>query len=573
VPSAVRSRARTRALLLALAAALAAPAGAARQAAGQDSTAYQRAMLLEQQDKYREAAAAYREALAREPGHLPSLLGLERAYAQIGWTDSLLPVVERAIAARPEEASLRTVLLRTLRATGDDAGLRAAFDRWRREAPRDPAPYRELARLHLQDGRAAAADSVLRLAQAELGGARGVEMELAQLRAATGLWDLSAAAWRRAVEEQPYLDRAAMFSLVPAPAASRQAVIAALVGGPPSVHARRVAASLHLEWGEPRAGWDALRTLRPDTAVLSAWTEFASRAEEAQAWLVARDALAAVLARSRSVELALRAATAALNGGDSRSALQIAGSIPESGDAALAVLPVRLRALATLGRPDEAERALTEARERLTPEQRARLARTVAWAWVRAGDLQRARALLGAAGDEGEEPVYGWLALYEGDLRTARRLLRREGEAAPDLVTALALLARVRAERSPEAGRAFLLLARGDTAAAAAAFESAAAEIPEGAPLLLVTAARLHSARGEDARAIALWRVVTERHTDAPEAPEAELEWARALRRAGEPRAAIARLEHLILTYPQSALLPQARRELELARASVPPTP
>jgi hypothetical protein len=39
----------------------------------------------------------------------------------------------------------------------------------------------------------------------------------------------------------------------------------------------------------------------------------------------------------------------------------------------------------------------------------------------------------------------------------------------------------------------------------------------------------------------------------------------------GEAAGAIARLEHLILSAPQSALLPQARRELELARGSVPP--
>jgi TolA-binding protein len=91
--------------------------------------------------------------------------------------------------------------------------------------------------------------------------------------------------------------------------------------------------------------------------------------------------------------------------------------------------------------------------------------------------------------------------------------------------------------------------------------------------LVLASAARLHAARGDDARAVPLWRAVLERHPAAAEAPEAELEWARALRRGGDAAAALARLEHLILTYPASALVPQARRELELARATVPPTP
>jgi hypothetical protein len=38
------------------------------------------------------------------------------------------------------------------------------------------------------------------------------------------------------------------------------------------------------------------------------------------------------------------------------------------------------------------------------------------------------------------------------------------------------------------------------------------------------------------------------------------------------PGDAVAVLEHLILTYPQSALVPQARRQLDEARGAVPKT-
>jgi TolA-binding protein len=121
-------------------------------------------------------------------------------------------------------------------------------------------------------------------------------------------------------------------------------------------------------------------------------------------------------------------------------------------------------------------------------------------------------------------------------------------------------------------GRAFLSLARSDTLAAAASFEEAAKTLTDAAPLLLATAARLYAARKSDEKALALWRSIAEGSPDSPEAPEAELEWARALRRRGQNAQAIQRLEHLILTYPQSALVPQARRELELARQAVPST-
>ena len=45
------------------------------------------------------------------------------------------------------------------------------------------------------------------------------------------------------------------------------------------------------------------------------------------------------------------------------------------------------------------------------------------------------------------------------------------------------------------------------------------------------------------------------------------------LRKGGNVDEASRRLEHLILTYPQSALVPQARRDLELVRNSLPQTP
>jgi hypothetical protein len=41
------------------------------------------------------------------------------------------------------------------------------------------------------------------------------------------------------------------------------------------------------------------------------------------------------------------------------------------------------------------------------------------------------------------------------------------------------------------------------------------------------------------------------------------------LRRKGDTGAASERLEHLILSFPNSALVPQARRELELLKSGV----
>jgi hypothetical protein len=170
------------------------------------------------------------------------------------------------------------------------------------------------------------------------------------------------------------------------------------------------------------------------------------------------------------------------------------------------------------------------------------------------------------------------VALYGGDLAGARRLLRRSPASAPGApaggdalasLTAMTVLSRTRAERSDALGAAFLALARGDSARAAAGFEAAAPALPDAAPSLLAAAARLRLARGDSAAAEALWRRLVDAHAAAPEAAEAELAWARALAGRGDRAAARARLEHLIVTYPESALVPLARRELE----ALGPTP
>jgi hypothetical protein len=227
------------------------------------------------------------------------------------------------------------------------------------------------------------------------------------------------------------------------------------------------------------------------------------------------------------------------------------------------------------GRPAAAERLAARYDQWLTPITRTALTRAIALGWVRTGDMSRARASLANAGSEADSSdAAGWLALYDGNLKTARVLLRTSGEMTPELAVALAIVARIHADSAPELGKAFLLLARNDSVGAASAFVEAAERQASGdaTSILLATAAQLRAGLHDDAQAIALWRRIVEQQGATPEAPSAELEWARALRRHGDNAGAVARLEHLILTYPQSALVPQARRELDLARSGIPGT-
>jgi tetratricopeptide (TPR) repeat protein len=538
-----------------------------------DTLAFYRALELEGAGKYREAAPLFRAAL-RVGGPVNALLGLERVYAELGWADSLLVVVDSLVVRYPREETIRAIQLRTLQALGRDTDIERAVDSWAKASPGDPAPYREHARLLIQRGRAMAAAAVIERARQTVGTAKDLELEVAQVRAAMGQWESSAEAWRAALARAAYLEQAAVYALVPTPAGRRDSVRRIFLAPPVNPAARLVLAGLEASWGSPFQGWLALRDLPVDSASSAAWVEFGERAEREERWPLARDAFVAALRWRRSPELALRAANAALNAGDAQSVLVLAPLPAAGGDTvriARSYVSLHVRALAALGRAADAERLVSRYDRWLTPGQRSAMTRAVAFGWVRAGQTARARAALSAAGAAGDSSdAAGWLALYDGDLKTARGLLRAGTESSPELALAMGLVARVRADSAPEVGQAFLALARGDSALAARRFMEAAPRASEAMSLLLLIAARLHAARGEDAQALALWRQVAERHPTAPEAPEAELEWARVLIKRGELAGGVARLEHLILTYPQSALVPQARRELDAARRGIP---
>lgn len=548
-----------------------------------------RALELESTGKGREAVAFFRQALADpaagDDGRTAAILGLERVWAELGQRDSLVPLVTAALRTRPSDPTLRGVQLRALVAVRRDAEARAAYEAWRRATPGDAQPYREFARLLLDAGRSAAADTVLREAEPSIrgpGGRRALALELAQLHAALGAWTRAGTSWRTAVDAMPYVELAAFFSLQAAPPAARDSVLPPLLEAPVSLVPRRVAAQLLLGWRRPREAWQALAALPADDSSRATWRDFADRLEAVDAWGPARDAWTRVHDADGDPEAARRAASAALAGGDAAGALALleraaqvraaGGAAPSSAAIADAAL-LRVRVLAALGRAADAERVAAEAAPRVDAGDRARLAGALADAWISAGDVTRARAALAVAGARDDAPVAGWLALYAGDLRRARALLKRPGEdvgpARTELaMTALAVVARTRADSAPAVGRAFLSAVRGDTVGAAQQFVAAAEQLPEAASLLVATAARLQAARGDSTAALALWERIATAYAGSPEAPEAELAWARQLQRRGDAAGVRARLEHLIVTYPESSLVPIARRELEQARTS-----
>jgi hypothetical protein len=86
---------------------------------------------------------------------------------------------------------------------------------------------------------------------------------------------------------------------------------------------------------------------------------------------------------------------------------------------------------------------------------------------------------------------------------------------------------------------------------------------------LLAFAGQLAAEQGH-AKAGALLEAAIAADSLGPAAPAALLTLAELAWRQGRSADAVTRLEHLILTYPQSAVIPQARRLLDRVRGAVP---
>jgi len=273
---------------------------------GQAQTAtVNRALDLEQAGRMRDAIAAWREVIAAgQPAQ--GVLGLERVFNQLAQDDSVLPTLDSLLAQKPADKTLRGVQLRVLRALGRENDAHAAFDTWVKLSPHDPVPYREYAGELLNDGRAAAADTILQQATASLGSTKELTIEVAQLRAALGLWAGAAAAWRDAMVTEEYLEQTVVYSLQAAPIAQRDSVRAVLRAATAAPD-KKVLGSLELQWGAARDGWRAISTLTAADSAFDTWNDFAQEAARQGAWLAARDAFAAMYRMRPSASIPARA--------------------------------------------------------------------------------------------------------------------------------------------------------------------------------------------------------------------------------------------------------------------------
>jgi hypothetical protein len=364
-----------------------------------------------------------------------------------------------------------------------------------------------------------------------------------------------------------------------------------LLGRESDLTSSRMEAELRARWGDPLGGHRVLVAALPADRVQAIAalrgllhqlkTLRSPAAKRAQGKVL--EALAERSPESEASRLRLEAGQAYSAAGDRQAARRMLAGLADdrttptsvASDAATTLVGV----LIGEGKLEEASQRLAERRSTMSADEYDLLRRRIARGWMRQGDLARAESAIAADSSVDGLALSGQVRLYRGDIVGAVDRFKAAGPYAGDRAEAtqrtalLALLQPLEADSLPELGRALLQLEQGDTAGAAGGLERVAGELPahQGGAELHLLAGRLLAATGKPLEAERLLRAAAVREAPAT-APAAELALAELFVSSQRPVEAVALLEHLILTYPESALVPQARRKLDEARGAVPKT-
>jgi tetratricopeptide (TPR) repeat protein len=549
-----------------------------------------RAFELERRGNYEAAAEAYRGILSQRPGDVSALLGLERVLLPLNRSADIVSDVRTALAASPSSPALYGVALRAWGAADQPDSMRAVAERWARIAPRDEAPYREWGAAALGARHRDAAMEAYRLGRERLARGDVLAAEMAQLAVSDGDYATAAREWLPAVRKLPGYRITAVATLGHAPV-SRRPEILRILSAEPDFTARRLESELRVKWGDPLGGLAALESGLPQARgqgveALRGLVEQLRMQRTHDALLAqgrALEAIASRLPESQAARSRLQAAQAYSAAGDRDAARRMLSGLADDRSAPGAVSAGAATALVTVligeGKLSEASRRLTELRPQLSGEEHAELSRALVGAYIRLGELDRADSVLGRDSTIEGFALAGRIRLYRGDLDGAVESFKQAGPYAGDRADAtrrtvlLALLQPIEADTLRPLGAALLRLEQGDTTRAVAELETVAGDLPvsKGGAELRLLAGRLAAAKGDPALAERLFREAASKEAPAT-APAAELALAELMLAARRHTEAVTLLEHLILTYPESALVPQARRALDVARGAVPQT-
>jgi tetratricopeptide (TPR) repeat protein len=549
-----------------------------------------RAFELERRGDYAAAADAYRQVLSAKPADAAALLGLERVLIPLNRAGEMLPQAQAALATSPSSGVVYGVALRAWAAVDQPDSMRAVAERWASLAPTDETPYREWGAAALGRGDHQGAVEAYSAGRERLNRPDALAAERAQLAALDGDYAGALREWVAALRRIPGFRLTAVGALSQAPEGSRPALLRDL-GRENDFVARRLEADLRVRWGDPAGGLSALMDALPQdrgsgVEALRGLVDQLRTQQTPEGRLALARGLEALADRAPDADrsrLKLDAAQAYTNAGDRQSARRMLAGLAEDrtapGHVAASASAALVQVLIAEGQLEEADRRLADAGPALSTDERESLRLRLVAAWLGEGDLVRAEAVLGADSTVEALALAGKIRLFRGDVAGAVDRLRKAGPYAGDRSEAtqrtglLALLQPIESDSLALLGRGMLQLERGDTSRAVGTLEEVSRGLPpaKGGAGLAFFAGRLAAAQGHHAEAERLLHAAAASETPGT-APAAELALGELFLSQNRAPDAVTQLEHLILTYPESALVPQARRRLDQARGAVPKT-
>lgn len=544
---------------------------------------------LERRSDFAGAEVVYRKVLADRPADLAGLVALERVLTQLNRPADLTAALRTALAADSTKGLIYSLAIRTWTTLGAPDSVRRLGEQWSRITPQDESAYREWGSALVALGDRAGARRAFLLGRERMHQPEALAAELAQLNIAAQDYPGAAREWVLALKHIPGYRPTAATTLAPAPEAARPEILR-LLEPAANPAALMLGVELRARWGDPLGGLERLKASLPgsDAAARDLLQQFLEAIRPIQT-------TASALTRARTLEtladhslaaqqagLRVEAARAYGAAGDQAAArrvlAQAAGS-DASPDIAARAAAALIELLVAADSVDAAARQLPSLKQAVNADEYARLNRLIAEGWMRRGAFGRAdSALLSDSTVEGLA-LRGSLALYRGDLVGAKTALHEAGpfagsrESATERTALLALLQPIERDSFPELGAAFLSLARGDTAKAITGLEEARRKLGEeaGGPELALLAGRLAVASGKKTVAEPLLKQAVAGPAPAA-ATAAGLELAQLYIASDRRAEALQTLEHLVLTYPQSPLVPQARRLMDQAKGAIPGT-
>ncbi len=567
--------------------ALAAPGSVQAQ-----QTTMNRAFDFERRGEFASAAALYQVLLSARPTDVAALLGLERSLQPLNRMAELAAPVAVALSADPGAIPVYGIAVRLWGARGNADSVRRYVDLWAAREPASEAPWQEWGMAALQARDRDQARSAYLAGRTALGDTTVLAGELAQLATLEGDYRRAVAEWVMAVSAVPGYRTSAVAVLGQVPEARRPEILREFAARDGLV-ARRIVSSLMVRWGAPAEGVRHLMAEVPAGAAGAPLlqellddlrSQAGSEARAARGTLL--EALALRAGGPEAARLYLEAAQSYADGGDQPAARRMlarlattAGTSPSVAASAASTL---VGVLIGEGRMEEAAQRLAEVQGSVSEEERDRLQLRLAEGWGQAGRLDRAERALGADSTVEALALRGRIRLYRGDLAGARDDLSAAGpfagtrDEATERTALLALLQTIEAESFPALGAALYLLARGDSAGAAPALAAEGQRLPlaEGGGEVLLLAARVApSSDGSGGAAMPtaeelLQTVIAGAAAGA--AAQAALDLATRYRRTGRDSEALEMLEHLILTWPGSAIAPEARRLMDRWKGGIP---